>query len=161
DCVFLTKTVEAGHAGDDRSGYRWTLFGRPLRSPRDLPGPVSDPEQSARRLASDTPCLLFYRGLDCNLVGFDECGSEMRGRPPLEERVLENLPYAIRAHTASIRPRFISPSMRSRRQSPSPGRRPRGLWVRSDRRSYGRRLPRVVDPFGLDRRGVLAFRGPR
>jgi len=106
DCVFLTKTVEAGHAGDDRSGYRWTLFGRPLRSPRDLPGPVNDPEQSARRLASDTPCLLFYRGLDCNLVGFDECGSEMRGRPPLEERVLENLPYsdtrAYGVHTPEI-----------------------------------------------------------
>ena len=39
-------------------------------------------------------------------VGFDECGSEMRGRPPLEERVLENLPYsdtrAYGVHTPEI-----------------------------------------------------------
>jgi hypothetical protein len=94
DCVFLTKTVVSGHEGDERTGYRWTLFGLPLRSTRDLPAPVDDPGQSARRLVPDAPCLLFYRGLDCNLVGFDDCDSEARGRSPLEERVFENLPYS-------------------------------------------------------------------
>jgi hypothetical protein len=105
-CVFLTKTVQAEHAGDARSGYRWTLFGRPLRSTRDVPGPISDLEESARQLAPEAPCLLFYRGLDCNLVGFDGCGGETRGRAPLEERVFENLPYsdtrAYGVHTPEI-----------------------------------------------------------
>jgi hypothetical protein len=38
--------------------------------------------------------VLLYRSLDCDRVGLDDCRGETAGRIPLEERVLENLPYS-------------------------------------------------------------------
>ena len=51
-------------------------------------------EQLATELAPEVSCVLFYRSLDCDLVGLDGCRAETDGRTPLEERVLENLPYS-------------------------------------------------------------------
>ncbi|RDJ94299.1 hypothetical protein B4Q13_15445, partial [Lacticaseibacillus rhamnosus] len=57
-------------------------------------GGAGDVERVAAELASDAACVLFYRSLDCDLVGSDDCRTETEGRAPLEERVLENLPYS-------------------------------------------------------------------
>src|SRR5205085_10602670 len=78
----------------------------PLERPREAQDAGRGVEQIGAQVAPDSPCVLFYRSMDCDLVGFD-CNAETAGRIPLEERVLENLPYSeIReygAHGADIR----------------------------------------------------------
>jgi len=93
-CVFVTKTPRADSRSDTKTGYRWSAFGklvRHLRQKEDASGSV---EEIAAELAPDSPCVLFYRSMDCDLVGVDDCSGETDGRTPLEERVLENLPYS-------------------------------------------------------------------
>jgi hypothetical protein len=93
-CVFVTKTPRAESTYDTRNGYRWSAFGRlvpHLSEKDDASGTV---EQIASELAPESPCVLFYRSMDCDLVGGDDCRAETDGRTPLEERVLENLPYS-------------------------------------------------------------------
>jgi hypothetical protein len=106
-CVFLAKTVQAGHMHDEQSGYRWAAFGGSVAYYRDMPDAGEGLEQVARQLAPGAACVLFYQSLDCNLIGFDGCQTEMQGRMALEERVLENLPYSdigsYGAHRAEIR----------------------------------------------------------
>jgi len=106
-CVFVVKTVDAGWVRDPRSGYRWAVFGAAVPRFRDMPDHGESAEQVAQALAPGAPCMLFYRSLDCNLVGFDDCRSETQGRVALEEQVLENLPYSdigsYGAHRAEIR----------------------------------------------------------
>ncbi len=93
-CVFIAKTPQASHASDTRTGYRWAAFGRPLRRLIEKEDAGGGLEQLATELAPESPCVLFYRSLDCDLVGLDGCRAETNGRTPLEERVLENLPYS-------------------------------------------------------------------
>ncbi len=106
-CVFVAKTPRADAMSDMRTGYRWSAFGKlvgHLRETEKLDGGV---EQIAATLAPESPCVLFYRSMDCDLVGVDGCEAETDGRIPLEERVLENLPYSevqeFGAHRAEIR----------------------------------------------------------
>jgi hypothetical protein len=107
DCVFLAKTVQTAWVADQRTGYQWTAFGAPVRQYREIPDRGESVEQVAEQLAPGSSCVLFYRSLDCDLVGLDGCEAETRGREPLEERVLENLPYSdiseYGAHRAEIR----------------------------------------------------------
>ncbi len=93
-CVFLAKTVESTWAGDERRGYLWTAFGRSLPRYREAPAVGGSLERVAAELAAEAPCVLFYRSLDCDLVGTDGCRAETEGRVALEEQVLENLPYS-------------------------------------------------------------------
>ena len=93
-CVFVAKTPRAESTYDTRSGYRWSAFGKlvpRLSETEDAGGTV---EQIAAELAPGAPCVLFYRSMDCDLVGLDDCRRETDGKVPLEERVLENLPYS-------------------------------------------------------------------
>lgn len=105
-CVLIVKATQADAAFDRNLGYRWTAVGRSIGSYRELPDDGRTVEQVAAELAPGAPCVLFYRGLDCNLADTDGCRIELAGRPALEERVLENLPYSdIReygAHRAEI-----------------------------------------------------------
>jgi hypothetical protein len=108
-CVFLAKTPRAESATAPTTGYRWLAFGAPVRmlaEKEDASG-ADRMDRMVAELAPDAPCVLFYRSLDCDLVGFDGCDAETKGRTPLEQRVLENLPYSeiyeYGAHRAEIR----------------------------------------------------------
>ena len=48
---------------------------------------------SVNRLFPKNECVLFYRGLDCNLVNSDGCKTETADRTPLETVVVRDLPY--------------------------------------------------------------------
>jgi hypothetical protein len=106
-CVFVAKAPLADSVSDATTGHRWLAFGTALDHPKEAADAGRGVEQIAAQLAPDSPCVLFYRSLDCDLVGFDGCTSETAGRIPIEERALENLPYSeIReygAHRAEIR----------------------------------------------------------
>lgn len=108
-CVFVAKTPRADSAFDPSTGYRWLAFGtlvRELAEKEDASGGGDQLHRIVAELAPDAPCVLFYRSMDCDLVGFDGCTVETDGRIPLEERVLENLPYSeiyeYGAHRAEI-----------------------------------------------------------
>ncbi len=92
-CVFVVKATRADATFDASSGFRWAVIGRPVPRYRELADDERSPAQVADALAPGAPCVLFYRGLDCNLADTDGCRAEIDGRAPLEERVLENLPY--------------------------------------------------------------------
>ncbi len=109
-CVFIAKTLRAESATDTRTGDRWFAFGTPVRAlaeKEDAVGGADEIDRMAAELAPDAPCVLFYRSMDCDLVGSDGCDAETKGRTPLEQRVLENLPYSeiyeYGAHRAEIR----------------------------------------------------------
>jgi hypothetical protein len=109
-CVFVAKTARADNAADPKTGYRWLAFGtlaHHLGEKEDSSGGADQLNRIVAELAPDAPCVLFYRSMDCDLVGFDGCNAETDGRIPLEERVLENLPYSeiyeYGAHRAEIR----------------------------------------------------------
>ncbi len=109
-CVFVAKAPRAESASDTKTGYRWLAFGtgvRHLGEKEDASGSVDQLDRIVAELAPDAPCVLFYRSMDCDLVGFDACNVETDGRIPLEERILENLPYSevgeYGAHRAEIR----------------------------------------------------------
>lgn len=93
DCVFIAKTPRAESAADVRIGYRWLVFGGPVRRLVETEG-AGPAERIATELAPDAPCVLFYRSMDCDLAEFGDCTAETSGRIALEERVLENLPYS-------------------------------------------------------------------
>ncbi len=106
-CVFVAKTARADSASDVKTGYRWSAFGKlvpHLVQKEDASGGV---DRIAAELAPGSPCVLFYRSMDCDLVGLDGCRPETDGRIPVEERVLENLPYSevqeFGAHRPEIR----------------------------------------------------------
>lgn len=70
DCAFLTPVRVDGGGSPRAPGERTLLaFGRPLRSARTL-GPARDGGLSHLPLP---PCVVFYRGLECNLAGGDGC----------------------------------------------------------------------------------------
>lgn len=106
-CALLAKTTWDEASFDRPVRYRWSILGGGVRHYRETPHAGETPEEAAARLAPEAPCVLFYRGLDCDLQGTDGCRPETDGRTPVEERVLENLPYSdIRsygAHRAEIR----------------------------------------------------------
>ena len=93
-CVFVTKTPLADFRSDTKTGSRWSAFGTPVPHLREKEDARASVEQMAAELAPESPCVLFYRSMDCDLVGVDDCRGETDGRTPLEERVLENLPYS-------------------------------------------------------------------
>jgi hypothetical protein len=93
-CVFVVKTARAGFTSDTATGYRWSAFGKLVPHYGETETAGGSVEQIASELAPDSPCVLFYRSLDCDLVGLDGCTAETDGRALLEERVLENLPYS-------------------------------------------------------------------
>ncbi len=106
-CVFVVKTSRADSASDTTAGYRWSAFGQ-------LVGHYAETMERKRGRAADrrgagacVSCVLFYRSMDCDLVGLDDCKAQTDGRTPVEERVLENLPYSeiyeYGAHRAEIR----------------------------------------------------------
>ena len=69
----------------------WTCFDE------EHPGVSWDGEQLTRSVTlqyPDADCVLFYRGLDCNLVYSDGCVSETAGRSLLEEKVFPDLPFS-------------------------------------------------------------------
>jgi hypothetical protein len=106
-CVLLIKATGADAAFDRDRGYRWAALGRSIAQYREVPDDGRSVDQMAAELAPGATCVLFYRGLDCNLADTDGCQAELEGRPALEERVLENLPYSdikeYGAHRAEIR----------------------------------------------------------
>src|SRR5262249_41306163 len=75
-CVFVTKTPRADSAFDTRTGYRWSAFGSPVRRWRDTDTASGTVEQIAAELAPESRCVLFYRSMDCDLVGGDGCTPE-------------------------------------------------------------------------------------
>jgi hypothetical protein len=93
-CVFVVRTPRAESASDTRTGYRWSAFGKSLRHLRQKEDAGATVEQIAAELTPESSCVLFYRSMDCDLVGLDDCTAETDGRIPLEERALENLPYS-------------------------------------------------------------------
>jgi len=108
-CVFVAKAPRAESASDPTPGYRWLAFGtrvRALAEKDDASGGAEQIDRVAAELAPDAPCVLFYRSMDCDLVGLDGCTAETDGRSPLEERVVEDLPYSeiyeYGAHRAEI-----------------------------------------------------------
>jgi hypothetical protein len=107
ECVFLTKSTRTVWVADRRTGYRWLVFGGPVRSYRQIVDTGSSLEQIAEQAAPGAACVLFYRSLDCNLLNSDGCEDAIQGRMPLEEHVLENLPYnditEYGAHRAELR----------------------------------------------------------
>lgn len=106
-CAFIARTVQTAWVADQRTGYQWVVFGGAVQRYRDMPDAGERLEQVAERLAPGAACVLYYRSLDCDLVGSDGCRGETQGRVPLEERVLANLPYSdiseYGAHRAEIR----------------------------------------------------------
>jgi hypothetical protein len=105
-CVFVVKMPRADCTSDPKTGYRWSAFGQVVRHYSETEDAGRGVDQIASQLAPGSPCVLFYRSLDCDLVGLDGCRAETNGRVPLEERVLENLPYSeiyeYGAHRAQI-----------------------------------------------------------
>ena len=108
-CVFVAKTPRADSASDASTGHRWLAFGsrvRTLSEREDARDGGDRISQMVADLAPEAPCVLFYRSMDCDLVGFDGCDAETEGRIPIEERVLEDLPYSeiyeYGAHRAEI-----------------------------------------------------------
>jgi hypothetical protein len=106
-CVFVAKTARAGSMSDTTTGYRWSAFGKVVGHLVEREDGGGDLKQIAAEMAPESPCVLFYRSMDCDLVGLDDCSAETDGRIPLEERVLENLPYSevqeFGAHRPEIR----------------------------------------------------------
>ncbi len=69
-CAFFTRVTARDHGSDrSRGPFVFVGFGRPLRSPREL----GDSAEEALQALCDHACVLFYRGLDCNLAGDDGC----------------------------------------------------------------------------------------
>ncbi|MEO8601954.1 MAG: hypothetical protein ABI629_05205 [bacterium] len=100
-CALLAKSPYADTVSTTTPRYRWVAFGAPLPRPLEQPHNGEAPETLARALLPDAPCVLFYRSLDCNLTETDGCIPELRGRQPIEELALENLPYSdIRSYGA-------------------------------------------------------------
>ena len=93
-CVFIAKTPLADSAHDGKTGLRWLAFGRPAGRLIEREDASESVDRMAAEIAAEAPCILFYRSLDCDLIGFDGCSAETSGRVALEERVLENLPYS-------------------------------------------------------------------
>lgn len=109
-CAFVAKTPRAESANDTKTGSRWLAFGTTVRrlvEKEETDGNGARVDRIAAELVPDAPCVLFYRSMDCDLVGFAGCEAETAGRTPLEERVIENLPYSeiyeYGAHRAEIR----------------------------------------------------------
>lgn len=106
-CAFLTKTTWDEATLDRPTRYRWSVFGGVVPYYQEKLHEGETPEQAATELARGASCVLFYRGLDCDLLDTDGCRPETNGRAALEERVLENLPYSdissYGAHRAEIR----------------------------------------------------------
>lgn len=106
-CVLLTRSARTTWVADQRTGYRWLAFGGPVRTLREIPDDGASVERVAGEIAPGSPCVLYYRGLDCNRLSSDACAADLAGRQPLEERVLENLPYnditEYGAHRAELR----------------------------------------------------------
>lgn len=106
-CTFLTKTVRAQAELEPHTGYRWVAFGAAAVHHQEANYAGESLEEIATQLVPGAACVLFYRSLDCDLSVFDGCRAETQGRVPIEERVLENLPYSdigeYGAHRAEIR----------------------------------------------------------
>jgi hypothetical protein len=96
ECIFVLRPRSMGGSNDDVS-KEYLVFGtssidQPFTlkglQPKDLSGSGID------RLFSKDRCVLFYRGLDCNLVGSDGCLGEIAGADPVAESIITGPQYS-------------------------------------------------------------------
>jgi hypothetical protein len=91
ECVFITRNIKFLSAGEPT--FLWGWFGKQMRMDlfEDKPGETL--EAVANEYVPDSPCVLFYFGLDCNKDSGDCCAAHIENRLVLEENQLENLQY--------------------------------------------------------------------
>ena len=73
---------------------RWVTFGRAMGAPREIP--VAQ-QSLAALMAGDLarfPCVLYVRGLSCNLANGDPCGADYAGLTPLTTRRFRSQTYS-------------------------------------------------------------------
>jgi hypothetical protein len=96
DCTFVSRVVPEGVLPTERAGQSidWAVvsFGRGMIAPRreSLAGrPIAN-----LAAAQASGCVLYYRGLDCNLpAAGDVCERDVAGLPVIAEITPPNIPY--------------------------------------------------------------------
>jgi hypothetical protein len=105
ECVFITRNIKVSNSG--KPAFLWGWFGRQVRMDLFEEKPGETLEAVANENVPESPCVLFYYGLDCNKVRGDCCLAQTENRPVLEEHLLENLQYTdfhgTDAHPSQIR----------------------------------------------------------
>ncbi len=75
-CVFLAQVFSQGCMGCwPKHGHEYVLiaFGLPLKGTKSFPYDGPQSLQTAMRDLHNTDCVMFYRGMDCNTLGKDDC----------------------------------------------------------------------------------------
>ena len=97
ECYFVSKVSRDPHkTGDVIEAYDLSFFGNPLRRPLGMEWPEDgNLVKTVNRTLTDPECVLFFKGLDCNLFHGDMCAEQIEGLDPLLELSFENKPFNV------------------------------------------------------------------
>jgi hypothetical protein len=90
----------------DQPTFLWGWFGRQVRMDLFEEKPGETLEAVANEYVPESPCVLFYYGLDCNKESGDCCAAQTENRPVLEDHLLDDLQYTD-FHEADAHPPVI------------------------------------------------------
>jgi hypothetical protein len=102
-CTLATRTTREQERVDTPQAYDFVFFGGRLPHPERVPAdrPLLD---AAKALVPAAPCLLFARGLDCNLVHGRNCDDIVAGMPVVAQEWFASLPYSDPVEYGRVKP---------------------------------------------------------
>jgi hypothetical protein len=127
DCVLVTKVARDERSDGSIRKWDFVYFGGLLGRPHILPESSGEPVDVALTLAPGASCVLFYRGLDCNLLDGDLCAGHVSPKHAVELRSYDSrtysdpLEYGEHARTIKLGVYRIWPGERRHIEAPRPG----------------------------------------
>jgi hypothetical protein len=92
-CIFIAKVLKSSNVGGEQ-GHNYLLFDGKMDTDIKI---VSSDGTNLKSLVSQfhnaKSCAFFYRSLDCNRSGEDDCTEELRGYIPIHEKTFNSAPY--------------------------------------------------------------------
>lgn len=92
-CLFVSRATRTDTGPPQAWGY--VIFGKSLTQPVEVDevADTADPLGAALSVVAHPPCVMLYRGIDCNLSGVD-CLSIEAGLEPVAEWEFQSSPYS-------------------------------------------------------------------
>lgn len=103
-CAFVTRILR--HMGGPHYKHWWVFYGGSAGSFMIQPDKNETLDQIVEQLVPHEPCVIYYRGLDCNRRASKDCTLDIKGRALIQKVDLENLPYSEVPETGRIGPRL-------------------------------------------------------
>lgn len=106
DCVFVTRVWKESYGATVEADWSYLFFGARMKGARTrkLPAGNLTVEQAVAAQVPDSACVIFYRGLDCNLTFADGCERDLAGRKAIETSTIAAAPFCDPAEYGVVTP---------------------------------------------------------